>query len=179
MSEADAIILLNQELDLTGIEKFWHPTKFRMNGNTVKNFRDSSDPVVLENKDLFFIDIGPVFFNHEGDYGETFVVGTDPELIKLKDASKKIFSETQAAWKKENLSGVELYKFANALAQKLNLKLNYNMYGHRLGDFPHALHYKGKLGTLEKSPLPHLWVLEIHVINEAINRGAFFEDILI
>lgn len=179
MNEAQAVIILNHELESAGVEKFWHPTKFRINSNTTKNFRDLSDPVTLEQNDLFFIDIGPVFFDHEADYGETFTVGTDPRLSKLQDATKKIFYATQAAWKSNKLSGAQLYQFAEAEALKLNLKLNSNMYGHRLGDFPHAVHYKGKLGTLDFSPASHMWVLEIHLLDESINRGAFFEDILI
>ena len=179
MNEAQSIAVLNHELDRAGVEKFWHPAKLRINSNTTKNFRDLSEEIVLGESDLFFIDIGPVFFNHEGDYGETFVVGTDPQLTKLKNATKKIFYSTQAAWKSGKLTGVELYKFAEQEALKVNLKLNSNMYGHRLGDFPHALHYKGKLGTLDFAPAAHLWVLEIHLIDESIHRGAFFEDILI
>lgn len=179
MDEAQALIVLNHELDRAGVEKFWHPTKLRINSNTIKNFRDISDDVVLGESDLFFIDIGPVFYNHESDYGETFVIGDDPQLIKLQKATKKIFYATQTAWKNQKLTGVQLYEFAHIEAIKYNLKLNSNMHGHRLGDFPHALHYKGNLGTLDFSPAPHLWVLEIHLIDESINRGAFFEDILI
>lgn len=179
MNEAESLIVLNHELNQAGVEKFWHPTKFRIGSNTTKSFRDISDETVLLKDDLFFIDIGPVFFNHEGDYGETFLVGSDPRLEKLQAASKQIFYATQAQWKAHKLTGVQLYKFAEELAHQLNLKLNTNMYGHRLGDFPHALHFKGKLGSLEISPAPHLWVLEIHLIDESINRGAFFEDILI
>lgn len=179
MNEAEAIVLLHDELDRAGVEKFWHPTKFRMNRNTTKNFRDISDDVELEENDLFFIDIGPVFFNHEGDYGETFVIGCDPRLIKLQAATKTVFDATQEAWKTNKFTGVELYDFASNEALKLNLSLNSNMYGHRLGDFPHAVHYKGKLGTQDTTVAPYLWVLEIHLIDESINRGAFFEDILI
>jgi len=179
MNEANALVILNDELERAGIEKFWHPTKFRISKNTTKSFREISEVAVLEENDLFFIDIGPVFFNHEGDYGETFLVGTDARMEKLKNATKQIFIATQEVWKKNNLTGTELYEFATLEALKLGLKLNSNMYGHRIGDFPHALHYKGKLGTLDFSPAPHLWVLEIHLLDEGINRGAFFEDILI
>ncbi|MDD4976953.1 MAG: M24 family metallopeptidase [Bacteriovorax sp.] len=179
MNEAESLIILNHELNQAGVEKFWHPTKFRIGSNTIKSFRDISDETVLLENDLFFIDIGPVFFNHEGDYGETFLVGSDARLEKLQAAPKQIFYATQAQWKAHKLTGVQLYEFAEQEALKLNLVLNTKMYGHRLGDFPHALHFKGKLGSLEISPAPHLWVLEIHLIDESTNRGAFFEDILI
>ena len=180
MTEPQAILILNQELELLGIEKFWHPTKLRINSNTIKNFRESSeDNVILLENDIYFIDIGPVFSNHEGDYGETFIFGDNPKILNLKDSTKVIFQATQEAWKLKKLSGIELYQFAENEARKHKLKLNSNMYGHRLGDFPHALHYKGKLGNLNSPPSSMLWVLEIHLIDESINRGAFFEDILI
>lgn len=179
MSEVQAESILSKNLKNIGVEKFWHPTKIRFNKNTTKNFRDISSVVTLEKNDLFFIDIGPVINQHEADYGETFVIGADSKLLKLQSATQEIFQATQRAWKNNHLSGVELYKYAELEARKLNLSLNLNMFGHRLGDFPHALYYKGKLGSIDLTPLPNLWVLEIHLIDESINRGAFFEDILI
>ncbi len=179
MNEQQCIEILNRELSEAQIEKFWHPTKFRVNNNTTKSFRDASEDLVLKESDLFFVDIGPVFYNHEADYGETFVIGNDPKLINLRDATKKVFEATQKAWKENRLTGQALYEFAVKEALKYDLILNTNMYGHRLGDFPHALYFKGKLGTLNFSPAPHLWILEIHLLDESIGRGAFFEDLLI
>ena len=179
ITEKAAKILLEKMLDDSGLEKRWHPTKLRMGANTVRNFRDDSIEYVLKDNDIFFIDIGPVYYNHEGDYGETFTVGNDARLKKLAMSSKEIFYITQNVWKEQKLTGSELYKFADNEAQKRNLKLNSNMYGHRLGDFPHAVHSKEKLGSLTFNPAPHLWVLEIHLIDEELEVGSFFEDILI
>lgn len=179
MNETEAHSILANQLSLAGAVKFWHPSKFRIGANTVKSFKDISDEVTLSNDDIFFIDIGPVFLNHEGDYGETFVLGNNPKLLNLKMAAKNIFLASQKKWKEEQLTGEELYRFASSEALKYNLELNTKMYGHRLGDFPHALYYKGKLGEIVTTPSPHLWVLEIHVIDHSINRGAFYEDILI
>lgn len=179
MTEKEARQLLEDTLDKSGLEKRWHPTKLRMGPNTTKSFRDISDDYTLLENDIFFVDVGPVYYNHEGDYGETFVVGNNAQLKKLAEDAKIIFYSTQAAWKELNLTGKELYAHASEEAQKLNLKLNSNMYGHRLGDFPHAVHSKVQLGTINFSPAPQLWVLEIHVINEELGVGAFFEDILV
>lgn len=179
MTEKEGRTLLEQMLDDSSLEKRWHPTKMRMGINTVLNFRDNSEDYILQENDIFFADVGPVYYNHEGDYGETFVVGNSPKLKHLSDATKIIFYATQTAWKEKNLTGVALYEFASKEAEKLNLRLNSNMYGHRLGDFPHAVHTKAKLGDLPFKPAAHLWVLEIHVIDDELKRGAFFEDILI
>jgi Xaa-Pro aminopeptidase len=178
MSEKEARTLLTDELNSLGVEKFWHPTKLRMNVNSVKNFSETSVETTLEKDDIYFIDIGPVFLNHEGDYGETFVTGSDPALKHLRDATHTVFAAVAAVFKEKKLSGIDLYKFAEQKAFKLGLKLNSNMYGHRLGDFPHALHHRGDLGEFTEIPNANLWVLEIHLLDEKINRGAFFEDIL-
>ncbi|MBC7714705.1 MAG: M24 family metallopeptidase [Rhizobacter sp.] len=178
MTEAEAKVLLEKSLDDSGLEKKWHPTKMRMGPNTKCSFRDTSVEYTLTDNDIFFVDIGPVYYNHEGDYGESFVVGNNPRLKHLADASKKIFYATQDVWREKNLTGKELYEFATNEAEKLNLRLNTNMYGHRVGDFPHAVHTQAKLGGLPFKPSPNLWILEIHVIDDELNRGAFFEDVL-
>lgn len=179
MTEKEGKKLLEQTLDDSGMEKRWHPTKMRMGSNTTKNFRDDSLEYTLKENDIFFVDIGPVYYNHEGDFGETFTVGNDPQLKTLALASKEIFYTTQQVWKEQKLTGKELYTFASQEAEKKGLRLNSNMYGHRLGDFPHAVHSKAKLGSLNFTPGPNLWILEIHLIDDKSGLGSFFEDLLL
>ena len=179
MNEIEAMALLEKTLDESGMQKRWHPSKMRIGPNTIKNFRENSSPHVLTENDIFFIDIGPVYDNHEGDYGETFTLGSDPRLKLLAEAPKNIFNSTLKVWKEKNLTGIELYKYAELEALKLNLKLNSNMYGHRLGDFPHAVHSKAELGSVNFTPAPKLWILEIHLIDEELGLGSFYEDLLI
>lgn len=175
--EEEAHTLFKQLLAKHNLSKVWHPTKIRFGQNTLCNFRDPGIPNQrLEEGELFFVDIGPIIEGHEGDYGETFRCGGGSDA--LIEASKKVFAMTQKAWKEQNLTGPALYEVASKAAEKLGLKLNMNMDGHRLGDFPHHVHFKGDLATFESIPVPGVWVLEIHVIDETRQRGAFFEDIL-
>jgi Xaa-Pro aminopeptidase len=178
MTEVEAKALLEKLMDESGLEKRWHPSKMRIGKNTVKSFRDESEPIILSESDLFFVDIGPVFSNHEADYGETFVIGNNPQFIHLRDSTRKVFDLTKNEFHNNKLSGKDLYAFAENEASKLNLRLNTAMYGHRLGDFPHAVYSRDKLGLIEFSPTPNLWILEIHLIDDSIGRGAFFEDLL-
>jgi Xaa-Pro aminopeptidase len=179
MSEKDAFEKLESYLNESGLEKRWHPTKLRFGKNTTKSFRDLSEDVILNEEDVFFFDIGPVYGEHEGDYGETFVVGNSRENQKLASASKEIFNVTKDLWKKENLTGEALYQKAEELALKMGYQLNTKMYGHRLGDFPHALFCKESLGKIDFNPAPFLWVLEIHIIDQKRQLGSFYEDLLI
>lgn len=178
MTEIEAKTLLEKTMDESGLEKRWHPTKMRIGKNTVKSFREESEPIILSENDLFFVDIGPVFLNHEADYGETFVIGNNPEFTHLRDSTRKVFDLCKKEFLENKLTGKELYEFAETIAHKLGLRLNTAMYGHRLGDFPHAVYSRDKLGLIEFSPTPNLWILEIHLINDSIGRGAFFEDLL-
>ncbi len=162
------------------VTKKWHPTKFRIGSNTVKSFREKSDPgISLKKDDICFVDIGPVINNHEGDYGETIVLGNSEEHKFLKNSVKEIFDFTKTQWKEFKLSGEDLYKIAEKKADEIGVSLNPKMQGHRLGDFPHALFFKGSLGETKSKVSPNLWVLEILIQNKEGTLGAFHEDILI
>lgn len=177
MSEEDGHEILKQALEVHGSEKLWHPSKVRFGVNTLKTFREKSEPgVKLAKGDVFFFDIGPVFNGHEGDYGETFICGEETNLAA--SASKIVFDKTAEFWRETKQTGKALYDFASAKALELGFELNLDMDGHRLGDFPHALHFKGGLPDHEGTPVPGLWILEIHLRDLKSKRGTFFEDIL-
>ena len=53
--------------------------------NTTKDFMERSEPgVVLGENDIFFVDIGPIYGDTEGDAGDTFVFGDDPDHLRAK-----------------------------------------------------------------------------------------------
>ena len=177
MSEADGHAILQETLKSFNCERLWHPSKVRFAENTLKTFREISRPdITIQKGDVFFFDIGPVFKGHEGDYGETFVCGGGNHALTKN--CKDIFDFTATAWKEKSLTGKDLYAVASKKAQEFGLELNLAMDGHRLGDFPHALHFKGGLPDHEGTPISGLWILEIHVRDPKTNRGAFYEDLL-
>lgn len=179
MTEEDGLHIIEELFKKNNVEKKWHPSKFRIGRNTVKSFREKSEPgVKLQKEDIFFVDIGPVVNGQEADYGQTFTLGQNEEYSKIQRASKKIWDELAVHWKVDKLSGKSLYEKANELALENGYVLNEQMQGHRLGDFPHAIHSRGKLGDFEKTPAQNLWVLEVHLRHPEKELGAFFEDIL-
>lgn len=173
MEDGDLQLILDQKAKELGVEKWWHPTKIRFGTNTLCSFRDTSQPhVKLQEGDLFFLDIGPVLFGHEADLGQTYRLG-DPNF---ENPAEKVFHHCKKIWKDKGLKGEQLYSEAQSYALELGLELNPKMAGHRLGDFPHALHYRGSLESYEETPKPDLWILEIHLLGK--NEGYFFEDLL-
>lgn len=182
INEKEGIELVRNFFQQKAITKFWHPTKFRIGADTTKNFRDLSDPELrLKQGEIFFIDIGPIIKEHEADFAESFILGAEPlrqDYHRLLQTTRQVWTETSRLWREQNLSGPELYRRASHLAETQGYRLNNMMGGHRLGDFPHALHCKLDLNEVELVPKPHLWVLEIQLIDDKIQRGAFFEDLL-
>jgi len=178
MNFKDGIALIQEISEEYGVSKSWHPPKFRIGADTQKVFREKSDPnIKLKKDDLFFIDVGPVINGHEADYGQTFSIASTP-LEKLKKAAQEVFLLTKKEWQSKGLTGEELYVYAQNQSKNFGYILNLDMGGHRLGDFPHGVFYKGDLSGFEKEPVANLWVLEILIKDPNSENGAFFEDII-
>jgi methionine aminopeptidase len=160
----------------------WHPAKIRCGKNSVCSFREISLPdVILKIGDLIFIDIGPVFTGYEGDVGETFVV-TDSGLSKdhpLCRDVQSLWARVAQKWNQQRPHGRELYEFARIEAEALGWELNLSgASGHRIGDFPHHVHWRGSLKDFAQTASENRWILEIQIRDRNGQAGAFFEDIL-
>ncbi|KRE99981.1 (Fe-S)-binding protein [Frateuria sp. Soil773] len=162
-----------------GVERLWHPVIVRIGPNTTRTFRQPSEPGVrLGEDDSYFIDLGLVFDGHEGDAGDTFVTGHAPQRQACADAARALFHEVAGAWRTQGLSGRALYAFAEERAQAMGWRFNHEIKGHRVGDFPHAVHKAGSLGGLDARASSGLWILEIQIAHPTEPFGAFYEDLL-
>lgn len=180
MVEADAKKLLKIVLEDYAAKKIWHPPQVRFGVNTVLPFgKPQLADHVLDEDDLFFLDIGPVFGGYESDIGETFQLGSDLHTKKLISDSKDVFNQVKLHWEKTGVNGEELYQFATKLATEKGWALALEgASGHRISEFPHAAHFRGKLKGFELVPTPNRWILEIHLVDPNRKIGAFFEDVL-
>jgi len=179
ISESEAKAEALEVFRALGYERLWHPVLIRIGANTTKTYRQPSDPDVrLGENDSYFIDLGLVFDGHEGDVGDTFVIGHAPERQACADAARTIFGEVAEAWRTQGLSGQALYAFAGERAEAMGWRINHAIKGHRVSDFPHSIHKGGDLGELEASPSGGLWILEIQIAHPTEPFGAFYEDLL-
>lgn len=180
MSEERAKEIARSTLASLGMRRGWHHIIVRCGSNTTKDFMARSEPgVVLQEDDIFFVDIGPVYGDFEGDAGDTFVLGGDPLHLKAKSDVRRIWDTVRAKWLAERVTGVELYEFATKTTEELGWKLNMDLSGHRLSDYPHSVHYDGPLAEVGFTPNPNLWVLEIAIAHPDMTFGAFYEDLLL
>lgn len=115
---------------------------------------------------------------HEADFGETFTLGSSSEYTRICEAQKKVFDEVTEFWKETGASGAPLYEFANKSAQNHGYLLNQDQDGHRIGDFPHHVFFRGGLAECSEVVIPNAWILEIHLWDPEKRFGAFYEDIL-
>ena len=180
MVEEDAVEMAKDILASHGMVQGWHDVYVRFGINTTKTFGAPSEPgVVLGADDLFLIDIGPVFEKWEGDGGDTFVTGSNPSYAKCAADARTLFHLVRKKWEMEKATGIVLYDFATAEAAKMGWELNLDLSGHRISDFPHAAVYEGPMNTVDFTPSPLLWVLEIHIRSPDMKFGAFYEDMLL
>lgn len=180
MFEEDAVEMARDLLAEAGMLRGWHDVYVRFGSNTTKTFGAPSDPgVVLGEDDIFFIDIGPVWKDWEGDGGDSFVTGSDPDKARCAADARAIFHEVRRKWLAEGATGRALYDYAESCATARGWVLNMDLSGHRIADFPHAAIHEGPLAETDFSPSRLLWVLEIHIRHPSAAYGAFFEDLLL
>jgi methionyl aminopeptidase len=180
MAEEEAKAVARETLKVMEMRRGWHHIIVRCGPNTTKDFMEKSEPgVVLGENDIFFVDIGPIYGDTEGDAGDTFVFGSNPEHLRAKKEVRQIWDEVREEWFTARSTGRELYDHATGAAASYGWKLNMDLSGHRLSDFPHSAHYDGPLAEVEFRPNPNLWVLEIAIAHPDGSFGAFYEDLLL
>lgn len=179
LKEGQARDIASRVLEDLGMDRIWHPSIVRFGENTLKTFKEQSDPdTVLGESDIFFVDIGPVWRGHEGDAGDTFVVGEDAQMQACAEAARALWHEVSARWRQDGLAGTALYRFAAQRAEAMGWRLNLDIKGHRVCDFPHAIYKAGSLGDFGQCPATGLWILEIQIAHPTRPFGAFYEDLL-
>jgi Xaa-Pro dipeptidase len=177
--------------ELFGIRKYWHKRIVRAGKNTLLPYRENPPDLVIQENDILFFDFGPVFEDWEADFGRTFVLGNDPLKLKIQH-------DIETAWylgKKwfdshPNCSGNELFTYVSSLAAEFGWKFGQEHCGHLIGNFPHEkiqgeevlnyIHPQNNLNmsNLDKNGLTRDWILEIHFIDEKLEIGGFFEQLL-
>ncbi len=180
MLEEDAVDMAKRTLSASGLELTWHPTRVRFGSNTMKAMKKASEPgIVLQENDIFFIDMAPRFQAWEGDGGASFTVGNNAEYARCAADAEALFHDVRKVWLTEKLSGQQLYRYADQQAKSMGWALNFDLPGHRVSDFPHAAIHTGSLADFDAMPSSMRWILEIHLRHPEKQFGAFFEDMLL
>ena len=138
--------------------------------------------VVLDENDIFFVDIGPIYGDFEGDAGDPSYSVTIPIHLTAKHDVRAIWDDRPAKWFAD--SDHRTWTSTSSPARRRNEHgwvLNLDSSGHRLSDYPHSAHYDERAGPRPvPRPNPNLWVLEIAIAHPDNDKfGAFDENFLL
>lgn len=187
---------LNQEIydlakEMFGISTYWHKRIVRAGANTLLPYAENPPDHTIGDDDILFLDLGPVFEAYEADFGRTFVLGSDPVKLKMRDDVAKAFADGKRYFEERpDITAGELYAHAVSLAEKYRWEFGGPIAGHLIGQFPHEKIADDKV-TLYVHPKSNLrmrsvdangrlrhWILEIHFVDRQRGIGGFFEELL-
>lgn len=177
--------------EMYGITAYWHKRIVRAGANTLLPYAESPADRIIEDDDIVFLDLGPVFESWEADFGRTFVLGADPAKHRLRRDAEAAFAQGKKYFEERpDLTASELYNYIVQLAKEAGWEFGGSIAGHLIGHFPHERIPNDKI-SLYVHPENHMsirslgsdgfarhWILEIHFVDRQRQIGAFFEQLL-
>jgi Xaa-Pro dipeptidase len=177
--------------ELYGITTYWHKRIVRAGKNTLLPYAENPPDLTLGEDDILFLDLGPVFEQWEADFGRTFVLGSDPLKLKMRQDIEHAFADGKRYFNDHpDIISSELFHYAESLAAKYNWEFGGLIAGHLVGQFPHE-RIAGDKVTLYVHPENNLpmrsrdkegrrrhWILEIHFVDKEREIGGFYEELL-
>jgi Xaa-Pro dipeptidase len=177
--------------EMFGVDTYWHKRIVRAGRNTLAPYDENPPDLTIQADDIVFIDLGPVFEQWEADFGRTFVVGSDPQKLKLRDDIAAAFEEGKRYFnERPDIRANELFAYAEELAKKYGWEFGGPIAGHLIGQFPHEripqdkislyVHPKNSLRMRDADANGQFrhWILEIHFVDKARGIGGFYEELL-
>lgn len=175
-----------------GAAKHWHRRVVRAGPHTCLPYAALPDDRAIAEDDIVSVDLGPVFGEHEADYGRTYVLGDDPHKHRLRDDLELLFVTCRDAYfARPEMTGAELYALVLAACAKRGWGFGGEHAGHLVGAFPVATaernEAKNRIRPDNHWPMnapgldgaPRHWILEIHLVDHTRQIGGFFEELLL
>jgi Xaa-Pro aminopeptidase len=187
---------LNEEIfalagRMYGVDTYWHKRIVRAGRNTLAPYDENPPDLTLGEDDIVFLDLGPVFEKWEADFGRTFVLGSDPLKLKLRDDIADAFRAGKRYFQNHpDITANELFAFAERAAKERGWEFGGRIAGHLIGQFPHERIPQDKITHYVHPQNPRRmrepdaegkerhWILEIHFVDRAREIGGFYEELL-
>lgn len=175
-----------------GVERYWHKRIVRAGSNTLLPYRENPPVCTIAADDICFVDFGPVFGEWEADVGRTFVLGSDPAKIAIRDAVERVWTHARARIiGTPGITAQQVYALTCTLIREAGYEPGEVRHvGHLVGEFPHEridgdrvsayLCADNDLPIERRRPdgEPWHWILEIHAVDRDRGFGAFIEQLL-
>jgi Xaa-Pro aminopeptidase len=178
--------------DVLGVARYWHARLVRAGVNTLAPY-DQSPPVrVIEPDDIVFCDLGPVFQDWEADFGRTYVLGDNPDKLRLRDDLPGLWEGGRRYFEQHpDVTSAELYAFMDAQVKEAGWELGAAFTGHLVGQFPHDMVPPPEdihcyIARDSDRPMRRLdefgrgchWILEVYIVDPQRRFGGFYEQLL-
>jgi Xaa-Pro aminopeptidase len=177
--------------DMFGTSKYWHKRIVRAGPNTLQPYRRNPPDRLIAADDIVFCDFGPIFEGWEADFGRTFVIGGDPEKLRLRDALPEIFAAGREYFHAQpEVTGAQLFARVVELSEQAGWEFGGEIAGHLVGEFPHerisgdSVQYYITPGSdkpmrrADRRGRACHWILEVHLVDRDAQIGGFFEELL-
>lgn len=174
-----------------GVEKHWHRRIVRSGPNSVTTAGDHPPSRRIEDGDIVYLDLGPVFEGWEADIGKSYALGDHPRKRALVAELPRQFEKLQAHLRANpHITGAALYDFACRSAQEAGWRFGGKIAGHIISEFSHS-QIPGAKDITRISPsnptsmsdpdghgrVRH-WIGEIHLVERDGSFGGFYERLL-
>lgn len=174
-----------------GVRRHWHKRIVRSGPNTLLTYRADPPDRAMEPDDIAFGDFGPIFEGWEADFGRTWVLGSDPDKLRLRDDLAEVFADGRRRFDSDpDITGEHLYRHVVAAAAARGWEFGNHHCGHLVGEYPHE-DFDGPRpeshlmeGSIEQvrrpdpSGLASHWILEVHLVDRDRRIGGFYEELL-
>jgi Xaa-Pro aminopeptidase len=177
--------------DMFGTSKYWHKRIVRAGPNTLQPYRRNPPDRLIAADDIVFCDFGPIFEGWEADFGRTFVIGDDPEKLRLRDALPEVFAAGREYFsERPEVTGEQLFARMVELSEQAGWEFGGEIAGHLVGEFPHerisgdSVAYYITPGSdkpmrrADRRGRACHWILEVHLVDRDAQIGGFFEELL-
>lgn len=175
-----------------GVRTHWHKRVVRSGPNTLAAFKENPPDRIIGEDDIVLIDLGPVFEEWEADFGRTYVLGSDPRKIQLRDALEPLWNEIAGKFRENPaMTGAELFAIAKSTGEaKGHWTWGAKLAGHIVGSFPHeripqdkwplyiAPENQTSMASIGGDGFKRQWILEIYLHDVEVGYGGFFEQLL-
>lgn len=177
--------------DLLGVEKHWHKRVVRAGINALEPYHSNPPDREIGADDIVYLDLGPVFEQWEADFGRTYVLGDDPQKLRLRDALSEVWAAGRTHFEATpDITGAQLFDFMVEQAAARGYGWGGTIAGHLVGDFPHAdadgdkdysriapANDRPMRGVDSAGNVAH-WILEVHLVDRDREIGGFYEELL-
>jgi Xaa-Pro aminopeptidase len=174
-----------------GVEKHWHRSVVRSGPHTRHPFGVQTPDRLVEDDDIVSLDLGPVFGADEADFGRTYVLGDDPEKLRLARDLALLFDACRAFYlARPEMTGGELFRHVVVASRARGWEFGGEHAGHLIGAFPFPRasrdDVRNRIRPESEWPMnaalevgePRHWVLEIHLLDPTGAYGGFYEQLL-